>query len=159
MIDGYWLATHRADPRVIALYRRHYSVKNHRANWFCGVTGPGESMVLLTQDCDALFVWRKRIAEALMANGYTDGQGGIGCSVFRNESPILSSDLIREACALAWQRWPDERLFTYVEDGKVRSSNPGYCFQVAGWRKCGRNKDGRLTILEILPSWVQSEAA
>jgi hypothetical protein len=83
--------------------------------------------------------------------GYDDGQRGVMCSVFRNEGAHRSSDLIREACELAWQRWPGARLFTYVADAKVRSTNPGYCFQVAGWRKCGRNKDGRLTILELLP--------
>jgi hypothetical protein len=27
----------------------------------------------------------------------------------------------------------------------------GYCFKQAGWRACGRNADGRLTILELLP--------
>jgi hypothetical protein len=52
---------------------------------------------------------------------------------------------------LAWQRWPGKRLFTYVWDAKVKSANPGYCFKKAGWQHCGRNADGRLTILEKLP--------
>lgn len=50
--------------------------------------------------------------------------------------------------SLAWQKWPGERLYTYVNGGKVRSSNPGYCFLVAGWRKCGVTKDKGLIILE-----------
>jgi hypothetical protein len=29
----------------------------------------------------------------------------------------------------------------------VRSTNPGFCFLVAGWRRCGRTKGG-LLILE-----------
>ncbi len=77
---------------------------------------------------------------------------GIECLIFRNEGPILSSTLIREADELAWARWPGERHFTYVWDAKVRSTNPGFCFKRAGWHPCGRNADGRLTILEILPT-------
>jgi len=40
----------------------------------------------------ALFVWRKFEDDS--------GQKGINCSIFRNESDILSSDLIREADAI-----------------------------------------------------------
>lgn len=74
--------------------------------------------------------------------------------MFRNEGAGLSSDLIREADSLAWQRWPVARHFTYVDDSKIQSRNPGYCFLQAGWRRCGRNADGRLTILEIYPEWA-----
>ena len=68
-------------------------------------------------------------------------------TVFRNEGPLLSSDLIREACGIAWERWPGERLFTHVNPSKVQSTNPGYCFLRAGWRRCGKTKGG-LVILE-----------
>ena len=43
--------------------------------------------------------------------------------------------------------WPGERHYTYVRAEAVRSSNPGYCFQKAGWNKCGYTQNG-LTILE-----------
>ena len=102
-------------------------------------------MALLTEWCDALFVWRHDLVPRL------DGQSGCNCTVFRNESDTLSSELIKEADELAWNRWPGERHFTYVCDSLIRSVNPGYCFKQAGWRTCGRNKDGRLTILERLP--------
>ena len=102
----------------------------------------GEKMVLLTLACDALFVWRKFVS--------MDEQDGVNCAVFRNESGALSSDLIREAVGLAWARWPGERLYTYVNPAKVKSTNPGYCFQMAGWRKCGLTKGG-LVVLELLP--------
>ena len=77
----------------------------------------------------------------------SDGQPGVYCPVFRNEGPVRSSDLIRAAMELAWFRWPGERLFTYVDPGLVRSTNPGYCFLMAGWRKCGRSGRG-LVLLE-----------
>lgn len=117
---------------------RHYSRKSRGANLF---VGPGEKMVLVTLNYDALFVWRKACFRE-------DNQTGVECSLFRNESNILSSELIREAMSWAWERWPGQRLFTYVADNKIRSVNPGCCFKKAGWRKCGRNKTGKLTILE-----------
>jgi len=46
-------------------------------------------------------------------------------------------------------KWPGERLYTYVNSHKIRSTNPGYCFLRAGWRKCGMTKGG-LIILEKL---------
>lgn len=151
-LDGHWYAVSDADARAVALYSRHYSVRNKRPQWSCGIGGPGARVILLTADARALWIWRKRQeGPSKAAYGYDDGQRGVMCSVFRNEGPILSSELIHEACEIAWARWPEARLFTYVWDAKVRSANPRYCFKRAGWRACGRNADGRLTILEILP--------
>ena len=144
---GYWYATTQCDPRVVDLYSRHYSATKNRkgrADWLsAGVAGPGEKMVLMTSDSRALFVWRKVMYRR-------DGQHGVECAVFRNESPLLSSDLIREAVVLALRRWPHQRLFTYVNARKVRSSNPGYCFKMAGWRVAGRSSTG-LILLEYDP--------
>lgn len=146
-IDGYWVGIHDADPRAIPIYRRHYSARLTKGGTNReGFVGLGTKMVLLTVTCDALFVWLK-CREGLRA----DGQIGVNCTVFRNEGSILSSTLIQEADELAWGRWPGQRLFTYVWDAKVESVNPGYCFKKAGWETCGRNKDGRLTILERYP--------
>jgi hypothetical protein len=139
-----WIPVRDGDARARALYLRHYSARHYRDGRRPKLfVGPGEKMVLLTPMCDALFVWRKFISD--------DGQRGINCAIFRNEGDVLSSELIHEACDLAWQRWPGERLYTYVNDGKIKSANPGYCFKRAGWRACGRNKSGKLTILELLP--------
>lgn len=145
-IYGRWFACSAADPRVVGIYSRHYSARGgatRREQWLQrGITAPGEQMVLLTSYSDALFVWTREKFRH-------DGQTGINCAVFRNESAALSSDLIREADDLAWQRWPSEtRHFTYVDGSKVRSANPGYCFIKAGWRRCGHSKGG-LLILEI----------
>jgi hypothetical protein len=172
-VDGHWFAVRDADPRVIAMYERHYSASpekkgKHRS----GVTGPSERMVLMTTDSRALWIWRlflppsERVSKMVRpdqrrakkglgptdkASSYFGDQAGVMCTIFRNEGPMLSSALVKEAMAMAWVRWPGQRLFTYVWDAKVESVNPGYCFKVAGWRTCGRNKDGRLTILEALP--------
>lgn len=133
---GQWRTVKDGDPRAVALFHRHYSCADNTVDHTrYGFSGNGESMVLLSQDCQALWCWRRVAGE------------GVLCSVFRNEGPVLSSQLIREAVALAWQRWPGERLYTYVNPGKIRSTNPGACFLKAGWRRCGMSLGG-LVILE-----------
>ena len=58
---------------------------------------------------------------------------------------------LAEAVALAWYRWPGERLYTYVNPKRIKSDNPGYCFKIAGWKVCGVTKVNKLVILELLP--------
>ena len=137
----HWFGVVDGDPRAVGLFHRHYSCTNRKADHVrYGFSGNGESMILMTQDCLALFAWRKqKLNDA--------GQSGIECTVFRNEGQILSSELIKEADELAWQRWDDARHYTYVNPKKIRSTNPGYCFLEAGWGKCGTSKKG-LVILE-----------
>lgn len=148
MFGENWYPILDGDPRGFDLMKRHYSFHpytdgrrqdpSYRNRY--KFVGPGERIVLLTVDCSALFVWKKFIDAS--------GQKGINCAVFRNESNILSSTLILEAEQLAWTRWPNEqRLYTYVSPKRIRSINPGCCFKKAGWRVCGKTKNG-LVILE-----------
>lgn len=135
--DGDWIGA--------SLYGRHYSARHYCDGRVRALfVGPGEKLVLISHDDRALFVWRKFRDDS--------GQQGINCAVFRNESDRLSSDLIREADQLADDRWSGERHYTYVAPAKVRSTNPGYCFLRAGWRRCGWTKGGhgreRLLVLE-----------
>jgi len=132
-----WIGIKDGDPRAVALYRRHYSCRNPKINYGrYGFSGKGESMVLLTLDCQALWCWRK-----------VEGEG-IYCSVFHNEGNILSSELVKEADILAWQRWKENRHFTHVNPIEVKGD--GKCFKAAGWNKLReRTKKNRLIILEI----------
>ena len=113
LFSGYWLSIKDGDPRAYTLFQKHYSYRNYRdgrrriygyRNRFL-ICGPGEKLVLLTADSDALFVWRKFISR--------DSQTGVNCAVFRNESPTLSSLLIHEACAIAWQRRETQFIPTF----------------------------------------------
>lgn len=135
-----WIVAQDAEPELRALYDRHYSARQYadgrKPKQF---VGPGEHIVLTTPTRDALFVWRKFIDDS--------GQEGVNCAIFRNESTRLSSDLIREADAVADFCWPGERHYTYVCAASVASRNPGFCFLCAGWQRCGRTKRG-LVILE-----------
>ena len=132
-----WIQVRDGDRRALNLYLRHYSskyrsgksLKYKNAERF---TPPGESIILLTPNCDALFVWVKMQFR-------DDKQKGINCSIFRNEGKIISSRLISEAEKIVWSKWPGERLFTYIDPNEVNSVNPGYCFKMAGWRFCGKS--------------------
>ena len=139
---GLWYAVKDGFGPARALFDRHYSRYHYKDGRKPKLfVGPGEKMVLMTSTYDALFVWRKFISG--------DGQQGINCSIFRNESNHRSSDLILRAEYLARVRWPEnDRFYTYVNPRAVQSSNPGYCFKVAGWRKCGITKVNKLHILE-----------
>lgn len=139
-----WVQVRDGDASCRALFDRHYSRRRYRDGRKSKLfVGPGEKMVLITPCARALFVWRKFESN--------DHQQGINCAIFRNEGAGLSSALIMVAMDMAWNRWPGERLYTYVNQRKVTSSNPGFCFLMAGWRKCGITKRNRLIVLEALP--------
>lgn len=143
-----WTMVRDGDARALALFNRHYSRYRYKDGRKPKLfVGPGEKLVLLSKCGQALFVWRKFVSD--------DGQQGVNCAVFRNESKkpnMRSSELILEAERIAWRRWPGERLYTYVNAKKIASRNPGYCFKVAGWTRCGITKVNRLLIFEKLPA-------
>jgi len=136
---GNWRGVRDGNTIALEMYERHYSCYKYadgrERKLFCG---PGEKIVLLTVNNDALFVWRKFIDAS--------GQKGVNCAVFRNEGNILSSLLVMEAVEIAQRRWPRERFYTYVNPKKIKSINPGYCFIKAGWKKCGVTKGGLLIL-------------
>lgn len=147
--DQHWYAVKDGNAVARSIFNRHYSryfYKDGRKPKL--FVGPGEKMVLITTDGSALFVWRKFIS--------ADNQQGVNCAIFRNEGEILSSKLILEAEQLAWGKWPGERLYTYVNPKKIKSSNAGYCFQMAGWKICGVTSARKLIILEKYPNLIRS---
>lgn len=54
----------------------------------------------------------------------------------------------------AFGLWVLARLFTYVSAPHVRSANPGYCFKMAGWRKVGDGKDGKVVLEKVAVPWM-----
>ena len=145
---GKWIVGQDGEPELYAMYRRHYSARKNIRPKIKLFAGPGQHIVLTLPDRSALFVWRKFIDAS--------GQQGINCSIFRNESELLSSDLIREADAIADFCWPGERHYTYVRASAIKSRNPGWCFICAGWQRCGYTKAG-LFILERATSQQAGE--
>lgn len=140
-----WSLGHKAHPTAVALADKHYSRRTIGAPQ---MMPPGQTLVLVTMEGDAVFGWwRPHPRSGLKA---MNGLDGWTCTIFRNESGLLSSDMIRAAETELLCRYdcgPDGML-TYVWDRKVASANPGYCFKQAGWRRIGRSADGRKTLLQ-----------
>lgn len=149
LASGPWLEVKDGNLTAAAIYDRHYSrLPKSRGN--PRFAGPGQKMVLLTPCARALFVWRK-FKDLCIDPRTGQQQAGINCAAFRNEGAGLASDLIRAAMEAAWARWPAERFYTYVNQRRVASANPGYCFKRAGWTPCGYTASKKLLILEVLP--------
>ncbi|NGZ99375.1 hypothetical protein G5V59_00100 [Nocardioides sp. W3-2-3] len=88
--SSYWRTARDGDPIGRALYDRHYSRRSYRDGRRPSLfVGPGEKLVLLAHDDQALLAWR-RFHDA-------SGQRGVNCAVFRNEGPTLASRLLIDA--------------------------------------------------------------
>lgn len=147
---AYWRRVKKFDVRACWLADRHYSRRKVGSPQFMP---PGQTIVLLSLDELAVFGWWRPHPDAGLEA--MNGLNGWTCTIFRNESPILSSLLILDAekaiTECGYDIGPDG-LITYVWDSKIRSVNPGYCFKKAGYRRAGRSADGRKTLLQKFPS-------
>lgn len=140
---GPWLVTHKGDRSCRILADRHYSRQHVGAPMF---TRPGRNLVLRTAGADAVWVTWSGIRD--------DGMRAWECTIFRNESEHLSSSMIQSAVAATLAEWgvpPPDGIITYVDQSKVRSRNPDFCFLSAGFQRIGRSKRRRLVLLQILP--------
>lgn len=123
-----WQIRGRNDRAFMALADRHYSRQSPGRG---SPIGPVTHLVLVSPDESA--VWASTWSEVP-----DDGLDAWRCSIFRNEGPALSSDLIRAAMEITAERWLGviscaDGWVTWVNTAKVASDNPGYCFKRAGW--------------------------
>jgi hypothetical protein len=138
---GEWMVTHKGDRSCRLLADRHYSRQTIGHPMF---TRPGRNLVLRTAGGDAVWVTWYGIRD--------DGLDAYECTIFRNESKYRSSDLIRwavEATEAEWGASPKDGMITYVAADKVRSTNAGYCFKAAGWKRIGASKKRGLILLQL----------
>lgn len=154
-----WHLSHRADKRALPIADRHYNRQKIGSPQF---VPPGRCLVLLTERADAL--WVTSYPEAKYVQHAW--AGAWMCSCFRNESNYLSSQLITEAVAATrwyastdpdWGDIPALGFITFVNKGKVRSDNPGYCYKMAGWKHVGYTQ-GKLVALQLLPEQMPEPA-
>ncbi|MEK3718931.1 hypothetical protein [Paenibacillus sp. FSL R7-0333] len=137
---GPWLVVPKGDDSCRRLADRHYSRQTIGSPQF---TRPGHNLVLRTALGDAVWVTWSGMRD--------DGLRAWECTIFRNESAVLSSEMIRAAVSATQAEWgapPADGIITYVDAGKVRSVNPGCCFKAAGWRQIGRSKRRGLVLLQ-----------
>ena len=155
MRPSQWLLSSSSDRRaldvvdgagVFAGMGAHYSRRTPGSRTFTGV---GQEIVLVT-DCGRA-VWAVVRQRTPSARGTGGSRGRTGTAdtkpryvwrnmVFRNLGAGLSSDLIHDALAATYREWakrygalPLETLRTEIGIKSVRSSNPGYCYKMAGW--------------------------
>jgi hypothetical protein len=159
-MSAVWWVTKDGDLDCLDMYLRHYS--SDKANRTDGggelFVGPGDKLVLRTKRAEAVFVWRKFVDDCIDERT-GQKQEGVNCAVFRNEGEHLSSLLVVAADAIADLVWTDRRHYTYVRGEAVASKNPGYCFLMAGWRRCGFTKGGLIVLERVTDSEPSSAAA
>jgi hypothetical protein len=125
-----WTPSHKFDPRALPLADRHYNRRKVGSPQF---VPPGRSLVLLSENRDALWVSSYPFAEYVRHVW----AGAWVCSLFRNESEHLSSALIREAVAITRSVWPvpDLGMVSFINTQKTRRKrDPGRCYLRAGFR-------------------------
>lgn len=142
-----WRVSHRFDQRALPLADRHYNRQSVGSPQF---VPPGRCLVLLTEHADALWVTSWPFAE-FTKHAWA---GAWVNSLFRNESPTLASDLIREAVARTRGKWPEVPalgMITFVDASKVKHKrDPGRCYLRAGFRHAGATQGGLLAF-QLLP--------
>lgn len=152
---GSWRVSSSSDPEALAVvdgtgrfaeHGPHYSRRTAGSATFTGV---GQEVVLITNEGDAVWAVVRQKTPARRGTGASRGRAGETDAgsryiwrnmLFRNLGDQLSSDLIREATALTYDLWrekygalPAERLRTEIGIREIRSTNPGYCYKVAGY--------------------------
>ncbi len=88
-------------------------------------------------------------------DGYRkDGQNGFNNILFHRSKrcPYKASEIILAAVSAAFEHWGENRCYTYVDADKIASSNPGYCYKMAGWKFLRNSANGKpLLTLEVSP--------
>lgn len=138
-----WREVPKAHPAVLRLADRHYS-RQQPGTSQC--TRPGVNLVLILDGGGAVWVTWRPIPQV----GRKDRLEAWECTMFRNETPLLSSRLIVAATDVVWRRWgwpPRDGLITSIDTAATRRrrskrSEPGHCYRAAGWQAfehSGRN--------------------
>lgn len=134
----------------------HYSRRTPGSKTFTGV---GQEIVLVTSCGRAVWACVRQRTPMAAGTGVSRGRDGATDvraryvwrnMLFRNLGAGLSSDLIRAATDMTYQEWerrygmlPTERLRTEIDVQRIRSTNPGFCYIMAGWER-GEQKRKKL---------------
>ncbi len=142
-----WYLSHQADRRAVLLANRHYSRKNVDSKQFMP---PGRQLVLINAEGSAVWGTSWPREDCVDRSWFRDAWM---CVIFRNESGILSSQLIAEAVACTRWKYPTPvaGMVTMIDAGKTRRKrDPDRCYRKAGFIHVGFTKAG-LYILQLKP--------
>ena len=137
-----WKIVSKGNMGLVGLADRHYTRQTPGSNQCCR---PGVNLCLMHSSGKAAWiVWRP-----IPCVGRMDNLEAWECTLFRNESNLLSSSLIESAVEVTHRQWgwpPRDGLITSVgieETAKRRgkANQPGHCFIMAGWSPVGARKD------------------
>lgn len=133
------------DRTGVLLADGHYSRRKPGSPQFMP---PGQTIVLITRDFRSVWGWwRPHPRSGIKA---MNGLDGWTCSIFRRTDGPRASDLVLDAelaiDALGYGCGPSG-LLTYVWCSKIQSTNPGWCYQQAGYTKTGWSADGKKILL------------
>lgn len=142
---GPWLVVPKGDDSCRRLADRHYSRQTVGAPQF---TRPGHNLVLRTALGDAVWVTWSGVRD--------DGLRAWECTIFRNESARLSSDMIRAAVAATQAEWGGHRrtalsptwmlarfaASTLGSASRRRAGGRSDGASGAGWSFCSTNHEG-----------------
>lgn len=147
----HWIEVTKANRQARRMADRHYTFQG-KLLMAHEVGPPGQKIVLLTNDCKAVWGSHRPAPWAGITRG--DGLEGAFCFLFRNEGYMqcLSSELITEAVAFTRERWGSADFWTYIGAEHVQGTNPGFCFLKAGFQHDGwvcSQKLGRLRRLKL----------
>lgn len=136
-----WTRVGKFDARTAQLADRHYSRRKIGSPQFMP---PGQTIILYQPG--AVFGWWRPHPSSGIKQ--MNGLDGWTCTIFRNETTMIASEMILEAEKFLPDDCGPSGLLTYVWDKKIKSVNPGYCFKRAGYKAIGRSADGRKTLLQ-----------
>ncbi len=161
----WWTITDKGDPLARRLVDGelpglgnllHYSRQTVGSRQF---TRNGQNLVFITRDGRAVWVtFRPTPGKAVRP----DGLDAWECTLFRNEGPYRSSDLIREAVDLSCALWgpiPPDGFITFIRadcvlTGQSAGGVVGYCYRRAGWRHVGSARDGKPRFKAPQPPYI-----
>jgi hypothetical protein len=126
------MRTNKFDGELAILSDAHYSRQTPGSPQFMP---PGETVILRNWEGTIVFGW-------LWQQFRADGERGVCCSIFRNVSNRLSSEVIREAEDWAISEWDADRLFTYIDPKRDQESKSRLLFQ-----------EGRMEVCSPLKGW------
>ena len=131
-----WIEVPRVHEGARRLADRHYSRQTIGARDFMP---PGQTFVLVTADAGA--VW------GVCLNLDPVGSLRWRVTIFRRESGLQASELVRSATDRTLARWrergalPRVPLSTEIDPRRVRRKrDPGRCFRRAGWELVGERR-------------------
>lgn len=166
-----WILSSSSDKRALAVvdglgkfkrYGAHYSRRTPGSKTFTGV---GQEIVLVHVTGRAVWAVVRQKTPSKVGSGVSRGRTGETDAkvtfvwrnmMFCNRYAGIASELIKTATERTYEEWikrygklPDERMRTEIDLKKVRSSEPGRCYVLAGWEK-GPIKRGKLFLLAPL---------